>query len=177
MYLDITILAIVLLTFILGIKNGFIVEFMSTFGVVINFIMTQKIAPIVIKFAKSYVGEYNYNYVYGVTFIIIFMFFSLIIHLLNSFLKKQRISLLSRVLGGVLSLLKGLLIGFLVILIYNIVLDAFPKITDLGKDSKVNEYFIENSDKINDYIPTVFKEKLMELRDGRSIEKYIDKLF
>lgn len=177
MYLDITILAIVLLTFIFGIKNGFIVEFMSTFGVVINFIITQKVAPIVIKIAKSYVGEYSYDYVYGITFVVIFMFFSLLIHLLNSFLKKQRISLLSRISGGILSFLKGLLIGFLVILIYNIVLESFPKILDLGKNSKVNEYFIENSYKINDYIPAVFKEKLMELRDERSISKYIDKLF
>ncbi|MGB0405315.1 MAG: hypothetical protein ACPGDB_03910, partial [Fusobacterium sp.] len=84
---------------------------------------------------------------------------------------------LSRVSGGILSLLKGILIAFLVILIYNIVLDSFPKISDFGKDSKVNAYFIENSDKINDYIPEIFKEKLMELRDGRLIDKYIDKLF
>ncbi|MFK4785784.1 CvpA family protein [Fusobacterium sp. MFO224] len=177
MYLDVAILVIVSLAFIFGIKNGFIVEFMSTFGVVINFIITQKIAPIVIKIAKSYVGEYSYNYVYGITFVVIFMFFSLVIHLLNSFLKRQRISLLSRISGGILSLIKGVLIGFLVILIYNIVLDSFPKISDFGKDSKVNEYFIENSDKINDYIPEIFKEKLMELRDGRLIDKYIDKLF
>ncbi|MDP0488158.1 MAG: CvpA family protein, partial [Fusobacterium sp. JB020] len=62
MYLDIAILVIVSLAFIFGIRNGFIVEFMSTFGVVINFIITQKIAPIVIKIAKSYVGGYSYNY-------------------------------------------------------------------------------------------------------------------
>lgn len=177
MYLDITVLVIILLAFIFGLKNGFIVEFMSIFGVIINFIITQKIAPKFIDFAKSYLGGYSYNYVYGVTFVVVFVIFSLIIHLLNSLLKKQKISLLSRILGGTLSLLKGLLIVFLVLLIYNIALDSFPKILNIGKDSRVNEYFVENSEKINDYIPEIFKKKLMELRDEKLITKYIDKLF
>ena len=42
MYLDIIVAAIIVISIIFGIKNGVIVEFISTFGVVINFIITQK---------------------------------------------------------------------------------------------------------------------------------------
>ena len=55
--------------------------------------------------------------------------------------------------------------------------DTFPKIEDYGKDSYANSYFLEASKDADQYIPEFFKEKLKSIRDNKTIDKYIDKLF
>ncbi len=41
MYLDVVVGIIIVISIIFGLKNGFVVEFISTFGVIINFVITQ----------------------------------------------------------------------------------------------------------------------------------------
>lgn len=176
MYLDLIILAVLIVSLLFGIKNGFFVEFISTFGVVINFVITQKITPIVLKYVENYVGT-NYTFTYVILFIIIFASFSVLIHILNLILKKRDVSFFSRIFGGFLSLLKGAAIGGLILLIFNVTSDKFSNIGKYGKDSKINNFFLEKSENIDKYIPKVFKEKLREIRDNKTIDKYIDKLF
>lgn len=176
MYLDIIVGIIIAISVIFGIKNGFIVEFISTFGVVINFVITQKVTPMMLEYVEKYLGS-NYTYAYVITFVIVFIIFSILIHILNIILKKQSVFFISRILGGVLSLVKGFIISALVLLIFNITADTFPKLEVYGKDSKANVYFLEMSKDAEQYIPEIFKEKLETIRDNKTIDKYIDKLF
>lgn len=176
MYLDIAVLIILVISILFGIKNGFVVEFISTFGVIINFVITQKITPMVLEYIEEYIGT-NYTFTYVIVFIIIFILFSILIHILNIILKKGPVSFLSRVFGGVLSLLKGVVIVLLILLIFNITVENFPKYKKYGKDSIVNTEFLNFSENIDEYMPEVFKQKLREIRDNKTIDKYIDKLF
>lgn len=175
MYLDILIGVVMLISILFGIKNGFVVEFISTFGVIINFVITQKVTPMVLKYVENYFGT-NYTYTYIISFILVFILFSILIHILNIILKKQSVFFISRILGGVLSLAKGIIISALILLIYNVTADTF-RIEKYGKDSNVNAYFLEFSKDMDKYIPEVFKDKLKEVRDNKTIDKYIDKLF
>lgn len=176
MYLDIIVGAVIVISIIFGLKNGFIVEFISTFGVVINFVITQKVTPVMLKYVEKYLGS-NYTYAYAITFIAVFIVFSILIHILNVILKKQSVFFISRILGGVLSLVKGFIISGLILLIFNVTADTFPKVKVYGKDSRANAYFLEASKNMDQYIPEVFKEKLKTIRDNKTIDKYIDKLF
>ena len=176
MYLDIIVGIIIVVSIIFGLKNGFVVEFISTFGVIINFVITQKVTPMVLKYVEKYFGS-NYTYTYVITFVLVFIIFSILIHILNLILKKQSVSFISRILGGILSLVKGFIISALILLIFNVTADTFPKIKNYGKDSYANSYFLEASKEIDQYIPEFFKEKLKTIRDNKTIDKYIGKLF
>lgn len=176
MYLDIVILAVLVVSLLFGLKNGFFVEFISTFGVIINFVITQKITPIVLTYVEEYIGT-NYTFTYIVLFIVIFIAFSVLIHILNITLKRQRVFIVSRICGGILSLVKGIIISGLILLIFNVTAERFTRIGSYGENSKVNAYFLEFSEDIDKYIPEVFKEKLKQIRDNKTIDKYIDKLF
>ena len=176
MYLDVVVGIIIVISIIFGLKNGFVVEFISTFGVIINFVITQKVTPMVLKYVEKYFGS-NYTYTYVITFVLVFIIFSVLIHILNLILKKQSVSFISRILGGILSLVKGFIISALILLIFNVTVDTFPKIEDYGKGSYANSYFLEVSKDADQYIPEFFKEKLKSIRDNKTIDKYIDKLF
>jgi membrane protein required for colicin V production len=176
MYLDVVVGIIIVISIIFGLKNGFVVEFISTFGVIINFVITQKVTPMVLKYVEKYFGS-NYTYTYVITFVLVFIIFSVLIHILNLILKKQSVSFISRILGGILSLVKGFIISALILLIFNVTVDTFPKIEDYGKGSYANSYFLEASKDADQYIPEFFKEKLQSIRDNKTIDKYIDKLF
>ena len=176
MYLDVVVGIIIVISIIFGLKNGFVVEFISTFGVIINFVITQKVTPMVLKYVEKYFGS-NYTYTYVITFVLVFIIFSILIHILNLILKKQSVSFISRILGGILSLVKGFIISALILLIFNVTVDTFPKIEDYGKGSYANSYFLEVSKDADQYIPEFFKEKLKSIRDNKTIDKYIDKLF
>ncbi|WP_300356670.1 CvpA family protein [Fusobacterium sp.] len=176
MYLDMIVGVVIVISILFGIKNGFVVEFISTFGVVINFLITQKVTPMVLKYVEKYLVS-NYTYTYVIVFVLVFIIFSILIHILNLILKKQSVSFISRILGGILSFVKGFIISALVLLIFNITADSFPKIKEYGKDSRANAYFLEESKNVDQYIPEFFKEKLKMIRDNRTIDKYIDKLF
>lgn len=177
MYLDILLGLILIVTLLCGLKNGFLVEFMSTFGVILNFIITKKITPIVIETLGEYLKKYESNYIYGIVFLIVFILLSILIHILNIILKKQRIYLISRILGGILSLAKGIILVIIILFCYNLLEDNFEKVSKYGEDSKINRCFIENSDKLNSYIPDVFKKKMIEIKDEETIDKYVNKLF
>lgn len=176
MYLDIIVGVVIVLSLIFGLKNGFIVEFISTFGVVINFVITQKVTPLVLKYIENYLGS-DYTYAYVITFVLVFIVFSVIIHILNIILKRQSVFFISRIFGGIISLVKGMIISGLILLIFNVTAETFPKIKVYGKDSISNAYFLDVSRNADQYIPDFFKEKLKTVRDNKTIDKYIDKLF
>ena len=49
MYLDILIIVILIFAIIEGLKDGFLLQFFSIFGIFIDFIIAQKFTPIVIE--------------------------------------------------------------------------------------------------------------------------------
>lgn len=177
MYLDIFVLVIMCISIIFGIKNGFVVEFISTFGVIINFVLSQKITPVVIEYVEKYLGAHNYTYTYIIIFVLVFIIFSFLLNILNVILKKQKVFFISRVLGGVLSLIKGFVISSLVLLLFNVTTETSPKLKKYGDGSRANEYFLEITKNADEYVPEFFKESLKAVRDNKTIDKYIDNLF
>ncbi|WP_294657602.1 CvpA family protein [uncultured Fusobacterium sp.] len=50
MYLDIVILVVLVLAILDGLKNGLFVEFLSVFGLIINFVAAKYFTPILMEF-------------------------------------------------------------------------------------------------------------------------------
>ena len=64
MYLDIVILVVLVLAILDGLKNGLFVEFLSVFGLIINFVAAKYFTPILMEFLKFKVNETNYFIIY-----------------------------------------------------------------------------------------------------------------
>lgn len=176
MYLDIIILIILGLSIIGGINNGFIVEFISTFGILINLYISHKLTPSVCYMTAKYLTKQNDTYIYAITFLILFLIITILLHLLNTFLKNQQISFLFRILGGGISFLKGLLICGIFLLFYNIGQEKIKPLSKLGETSIANEYFLQMTDEVDFYIPNELKNKINEIKTNKTIDKYINKI-
>lgn len=176
MYLDIITLIILGISVLSGISNGFIVEFISTFGILINLYLTHKLTPYFCKFTEELLQRQDETYVYAITFLVVFMVIAIILHILNLFLKNQNTSMIFRLLGGIVSLAKGGLIVAIMFTFYNIGQEKIPALRKIGEDSIFNEYFLKGTDNIDFYIPKNLKSKIQEIKTEKTVEKYMNKL-
>ena len=176
MYLDIITLIILGISVLSGISNGFVVEFISTFGILINLYITHKLTPFFCKFTEELLKRQDETYVYAITFLVVFMTIAIILHLLNLFLKSQNTSMIFRLLGGFVSLAKGLLICAIMFTFYNVVQEKIEPVRKIGKDSIFNEYFLKVTDNIDFYIPKNLKSKIQEIKNEKTVEKNMKKL-
>ncbi|WP_027127740.1 CvpA family protein [Fusobacterium perfoetens] len=176
MYLDIIVLIILGLSIIGGINNGFIVEFISTFGILINLYITHKLTPSVCHITERYLTKQNDTYIYAITFLGLFIIIAILLHLLNTFLKNQQVPFLFRILGGGISFLKGLLICGIFLVFYNIGQEKIKSLSKIGESSIANEYFLQITDEVDFYIPTELKEKINEIKTNKTIDKYMNKI-
>lgn len=176
MYLDIITLIILGWSVICGLNNGFIVEFISTFGILINLYITHKVTPSLCEITKELLKKQDETYVYAITFLVVFMTITIILHLLNLFLKNQKTSMFFRILGGGVSLAKGVLVCAIILTFYNVGQEKIKPLRKIGEDSIVNEYFLKMTDNVDFYIPEDLKAKIQEIKNNRSVEKYMNKL-
>lgn len=176
MYLDIITLIILGLSIFGGLNNGFVVEFISTFGILINLYITHKITPTFCNITRELLKKQDDTYIYAITFLVIFMVIAIILHLLNLFLKNQKTSLFFRILGGVVSLAKGVLVCAILLTFYNIGQEKIESLRKIGEDSIANEYYLKMTEEVDFYIPSKLKSKIKEIRSDKTIEKYMNKL-
>ena len=173
MYLDILALIILGNFILIGLKRGLIVEFLSVFGIIINLYITHKLTPRLSGIFEKYAISQDEVYNYAITFVLIFIIITICVYIIGTILKKQEISLIFRLLGGVIGFGKGIIILMIGLVFFN---TAQPKIKSLKKitrDSLTNEYFLDISKDIEEYIPQSFREKLREVRIKKDIKKQI----
>lgn len=177
MYLDIVILIVVILTILDGLKNGLFVEFLSIFGLVINFVLAKYLTPILIEFLKLKSNDSNYFLIYIVMFWAVYIVVGILIHFIRKIMEGVTKGFILRVLGGVLGAVKGILLALVIIFIFNFAVNLIPDIKKYGNNSKSVEIFIKTAPVIESYIPKVFKKKLEEIRNEKLIDRYINKIF
>ncbi len=176
MYLDI-ILVIIIGSFILtGLKNGLIVEFLSSFGVLISLYLASKLTPSFSVLFKNYFNTENQTYNYIMSFIIVFFILTIAIYIIGIILKNQEITVVMRILGSVMSLAKGILIIVITLTFLNVTQEKFPSLDWITRGSVLNEKFLVLSESMDRFIPEDFQIKLEEIRQEASIKKQLNKL-
>ena len=119
MYLDIIILVVLILAILDGLKNGLFVEFLSVFGLVINFIAARYFTPILIQFLNLKSNDTNYFIVYIVMFWAVYIVIGLILHFLKNIMEGLTKGFVLRILGGIIGAAKGAVLALVVIFIFN----------------------------------------------------------
>lgn len=177
MYLDIIILVVLVLAILDGLKNGLFVEFLSVFGLIINFVIARYCTPIVLNFLNIKSNDTNYFIVYIVTFWATYIVIGIILHFLKNIMEGLTKGFILRILGGVIGAVKGAVLALVVILIFNFTSDLFPEIKKYGNKSKAAETLLKTAPLIEEYIPKVFKDKLDEAKNEKIIDRYMNKIF
>lgn len=176
MYLDILVGIILFFSFIFGISNGFFTEFLSIFGVIADFWLTQKLTPVVLGKIGIDMGSIGYLTVYSIVFTILYMILGMFIYLVNNLFKAQKKGVITRGLGGIVGLLKGALLCILIIFVYNIASEKFEPLKKYGENAYVKRVFLEVTPYIQEYIPEQVKNQLNEIKNNEIVNKYIGKI-
>ena len=177
MYLDIVILVVLVLAILDGLKNGLFVEFLSVFGLIINFVAAKYFTPILMGFLKFKTNETNYFLVYIVIFWAIYIVMGIFIHFLRNIMEGQSKGFILRILGGVIGAIKGAVLALVIMFIFNFTSDLIPEIKKYGNDSRAAETLLKTAPLIEKYIPKVFKDKLNDIKNEKLIDKYMNKIF
>lgn len=177
MYLDILIIVILIFAVIEGLKDGFLLQFFSIFGIFIDFIIAQKFTPIVIEKLAMSNSESNYLLTYIGVFIISYFVIAVLMFFIGIILKNQNNGFLSRGLGGVFGLAKGLVVSLIVLFIFNYASQKYTVLKKYGADSKTNGVFLKKSHYIEEYLPKELKSELNYIKGKELVEKYFNKMF
>lgn len=177
MYLDIVILVVLIFAILDGLKNGLFVEFLSVFGLLINFMAAKHFTPILIEFLNLKTTETNYFVTYIVMFWAVYIGIGIILHFIRNIMDSLTKGFILRFLGGVIGAVKGAILALIVIFIFNFAGDMFPNIRKYGENSRAAETFLKTAPFIEKYIPKVFKDKLDEIKNDKLIDRYMKKVF
>lgn len=177
MYLDIIILIVLFLSILDGLKNGLFVEFLSVFGLAINFIIAKYLTPKVIEFLHLSTNNNSYFITYIIIFWAIYIIVGIFLHCFRNIIEKQNKGLLTRFLGAILGGIKGFVIAIIIIFIFDFSVDKFSGLEKYGKGSHATEIFLKIGSSIEEYIPKAFKDKLNAIKDDKLVDRYINKLF
>lgn len=118
----------------------------------------------------------NYISVYMGTFWVLYIVLGIFIYFITTFLKTQGKGIINRILGGVLGLLKGVVLIIVAMIIFNFISSKYPQVKEYSQGSQVNRVFLENISSLEEYVPKEFKNKLQEIKDNEIFNKYFNKL-
>lgn len=177
MYLDIIILVIVVLAILDGLKNGLFVEFLSVFGLAINFLAAKYFTPILMEFLNLKSNNTNYFVTYIILFWAVYIVIGIIVHFIRTIMESVTKGFILRILGGIIGAMKGAILALVIIFIFNFSADLYPSIKKYGENSRAAETFLRVVPIIENYIPKTFKDKLDDVKNEKLIDKYINKIF
>lgn len=123
--LDIALLAIALVSVVAGIAKGLVREVFALVGVLVGILIGLLVAPAFGGWLQRWIQ--HDTAAYGVAFVLIFVLVlvvaGLISHLLTRVIRFANLGFVNRLLGGVFGLLRGGLIGLVVVLGLSLFLD------------------------------------------------------
>lgn len=177
MYVDLVVLGILLMYLISGLRMGFFVEFITLFGLIGNFYIAGRLTPTVLGFLEKNMGKDNYLLIYITVFISLYIFLMIFTSILNAFFKSQDKSVLTRLGGGIISGIKGVLVILVLITGYNFMVKRDGEYKKYGEKSIVLERYDGWIHVFYEYIPKEVKFKIDEIKKNRLVDQYIKKIF
>ena len=179
MLFDIILVLLVIISFFLGRKKGFMLEFFSIFKFLLIIFIINFSYPIVGKILKISIKNSRDNLkIYIITFLILYLTFTFVVKISEKFLKSIKLDKCDKILGGILGVIKS---SFIIFIIYIIVLVGTPyskKIKDKRDNSiiikEITEYGYIYTEIFPDFIKKdidIFREKLRKEKIKKELLK------
>ena len=154
--LDIAIIALILISVLVGFIRGFTKELMSIAGWVISIYLAFNFYEPAAKYFSQFVNQEILSNVIGggAIFVVSLFLFSLIGYLISKAVSASGIKGTDRVLGGVLGVARGvLIIGFLIVVasVFNV------QNREIWQESQLIDHFEPVATIINSVLPEEFK--------------------
>lgn len=165
---DIILIIILIYCFIRGIFRGIVKEISSLIGVLGGFYAAFTYYKGAGIYLKKWISDPNYINILSflIIFISVFLIISALGIVIKYILKIVYLGWVDRVFGGVFGILKGILIGSVLLIIFTAYLS---KDSDTIKNSKLFPYFTAISDKMIKVTPKELKDEYQTKR--QEIEK------
>ena len=179
MLFDIILVLLVIISFFLGRKKGFMLEFFSIFKFLLIIFIINFSYPIVGKILKISIKNSRDNLkIYIITFLILYLTFTFVVKISEKFLKSIKLDKCDKILGGILGVIKS---SFIIFIIYIIVLVGTPyskKIKDKRDNSiiikEITEYGYIYTEIFPDFIKKdidIFREKVRKEKIKKELLK------
>ncbi|WP_319371209.1 CvpA family protein [uncultured Ilyobacter sp.] len=173
MYLDILIAGIFLITILKGYLNGFFIEVLSFFGMIMNIIFTKSLTPLLIlRFAIKPENPF-YSGIYAIIFLMVYTIMGIFIMFIKKTLKKAFKGRINTAAGAVLGSFKGVLISFVILIFYSLLSMNITFLKKYGEGSYSQKVFISSLPALRGYFPNEYGEKLQNMAHKEKIEKYL----
>jgi membrane protein required for colicin V production len=162
--LDVLLLLIVGLSVLAGLMKGLIREVFSLAGVLLGIILALVFSPQLSVFLQRWI-PYE-NAAYGAALFVIFSLTlvaaTLIAHLLTKVVEVASLGFMNRLLGGAFGILRGALIGLIVVLGLTLILDPGH---DILASSRVTPYLSLGARAVAPVLPEDIREALLDRLD------------
>jgi uncharacterized membrane protein required for colicin V production len=171
-WLDITLLVIIILSFVYSIIKGFVKEVFSLLSILFASIVATRYCFLGEVYLKEIIENKNVAYVIG--FILLFLITAVFIRLLgtavNSFIKTMGLSIPNRLFGGGLGIIKGvILVSVLLLMLATFSKDGAETISK----ARLAHYFLPGSEFIANFLPYDLLNH--SRKDYRKIRSLIEK--
>ena len=176
MTIDIIITIILFFYLISGFTLGFFVEFISIFGLIGVFLGSSYMTPILVESLKSYYPAINQTKGYIIVFVLLYCLLIFIVKYINKILIGQEKNVINRIGGGVLALIKGIVISLILISILLLVSKFNNTVKKQTDASKVVEFYNKVEIYIYQYIPEELKGKMDDIKEKETVDSYIKKI-
>lgn len=175
MYLDIVVLVVLILSVLDGLKNGLFVEFLSVFGLVINFLLAKFLTPKVMGFLNQQVTENNYFIVYIVVFWAVYIVVGLLLHCCRTVMANLSKGITVKLLGAVLGAVKGFILAMLIVFCFDFAVDNFKGLEKYRTGSRATDIFLKVVPVVEEHMPKTFKDKLNTLKNEKILDRFLSK--
>ncbi|MGL5055549.1 MAG: CvpA family protein [Fusobacteriaceae bacterium] len=176
MTIDIVIGIILCFFLVSGFFLGFFVEFISIFGLIGVFFCSSYLTPIAVEALKAYYSDANKTKGYIVIFFALYLLLMFVMKYINRLLMAQEKSAFNRIGGGILSLLKGIVISAIIITVLLIASKYNKSIKKQIEESKAIKLYDEFETYIAPYIPEELKGRVEAIKEKEAVETYIKKI-
>lgn len=170
---DIILIIILIYCVIRGIFRGIVKEISSLIGVLGGFYAAFTYYKGVGIYLKRWISDPNYVNILSflIIFICIFLIVSILGIIIKYILKIAYLGWVDRVFGGIFGILKGILIGSVLLIVFTTFLS---KDSDMIKNSRISTYFTAISDKMIKVTPRDLKNEYQTKK--QDIEKVWKKI-
>lgn len=167
MILDIVLGIIIILFFIWGLAKGIVRNIFGLLGVIAGILLASRYAPnFIIAHSK---WEFAKELSFIVLFIIVFLVIYLIGQLIYKLLSTMKISFIDHLMGGVLGIVKGCIIVWIICFIVLV----FPNGNEKIKASKISTFILTEMRFLNSYLPESWQDNL-DVDKPRAITNILD---
>lgn len=177
MYIDAFLIGLILISVIFGIKKGLIFEFFSLFGILIATLISKKVVNRIYVLIKNGSGESTVKFIvsYVITFIVVYLILYIILLVTKKFFEKVLLGWIDRLGGGIIGLLKGIIIALIIIVILSVISNFNKDVKNYLKDSYSGKIISEISPKLTKIFPDSMNKKLREFQTDKAIEDLLKK--